>query len=67
MLNDFVFLDSQPPRPTCRHMGHCSLSLYLGGCTSCDFLNSTTKDPEVISLAAPGRLSLTRESARRNR
>ena len=51
MLNDFVFLDSQPPIPTCRHMGSCSLSLYLGGCASCEFFESFAPSWEPVSLS----------------
>jgi hypothetical protein len=51
MLHDFVFLDSQPPRPTCRHMGRCSLSLYLDGCASCEFFESAVQTWEPVSLA----------------
>ena len=51
MLHDFAYLDSQSPRPTCRHMGRCSLSLYLDGCASCEFFESFAPDWEPVSLA----------------
>ena len=50
MLNDFVYLHSQSPVPTCRHMGHCSLSLYLDGCASCEFLDIAVPAGEPVSL-----------------
>jgi hypothetical protein len=55
MLNDFVYLDSQIPVPTCRHMAHCSLSLYLGGCASCEFLDRADQNPESDQSGYPDR------------
>jgi len=51
MLNDFVFLDSQLPIPTCRHLGSCNLSLFLDGCASCEFLESFAPDWEPVCLS----------------
>ena len=51
MLHDFVYLDSQPPSPTCRHMDHCSLSPYLDGCASCEFLGSSLQSSGPAALA----------------
>jgi hypothetical protein len=57
MLNDFVFLESQPPSPICRHMGHCSLSLYLNGCSSCEFFAGNDQNWEFTSLATTEQFS----------
>lgn len=50
MLHDFTYLESQPPTPTCRHMGHCSLSLYLDGCASCDFSDTGVQGFGLVNL-----------------
>jgi len=68
MLNDFVFLDSKPPVPTCRHMGTCSLSLYLEGCASCEFFESSAPDWEPVSLSTAEALEpSTRNNGRAHR
>lgn len=67
MLNDFVFLDSQPPIPTCRHMGSCSLSLYLGDCASCEFFDSFAPDCEPVSLSTAELLDLPARSKNNGR
>ncbi len=51
MLHDFVYLESVPPIPTCRHMDHCSLSLYLDGCASCEFSESAAQSSALVNLA----------------
>lgn len=51
MLHDFVFLESQPPIPNCRHMDRCSLLLYLDGCASCEFLDLADPAWEPPGLA----------------
>jgi hypothetical protein len=67
MLNDFVYLHSQQPSPTCRHMGHCSLSLYLDGCACCEFLNSASQTWEPVSLTTADLLQPGSRSTGRGR
>ena len=50
MLHDFTYLESSSPRPTCPHMGGCSLSLYLGGCGECEFSQSGVQGSALVSL-----------------
>jgi hypothetical protein len=50
MLHDFTYLESSSPRPTCSHMGGCSLSLYLGGCGECEFSQSGVQGSSLVSL-----------------
>lgn len=76
MLHDFTFLNCQTPIPTCRYMGHCSLSLYLDGCASCEFLDSGFQCSGLVNLvtaelfqpaAKPAGRGRHLHSARRNR
>jgi hypothetical protein len=76
MLHDFVYLESSSPSPTCRHMGRCSLSLYLDGCASCDFAESGLERSDLVNLATaelfqpalrPSGSGRSLRSARRNR
>jgi hypothetical protein len=61
MLHDFAYLESSSPRPTCPHIGCCSLSLYLGGCGSCEFSGSGIQGSGLVSL---GRAELFQPAAR---
>jgi hypothetical protein len=63
MLHDFVYLESSSPIPTCRHMDHCSLSLFLGGCTACEFSNTGLQNFEQVSLSAAELFQPVGESA----
>ncbi len=67
MLNDFVYLHSQQPRPTCRHMAHCSLPLYLDGCGSCEFLDVAAQTWEPVSLTTADLLQPGSRSTGRGR
>ncbi len=76
MLHDFAYLESFSPSPTCRHMDRCSLSLYIGGCASCEFLDSGSRSSAPITLATaelfqpatkPAGRGRNLHSARRNR
>lgn len=67
MLYDFVYLDSQPPSPTCRHMAHCSLSLYLDGCASCELSDCSDQNWELVGLATAEQWPTVPRSNRRGR
>jgi hypothetical protein len=67
MLHDFVFLESQTPNPTCRHLDRCSLSLYLDGCASCELSNSGDQCSEPVSLATAEHWPTAPQANRRGR
>lgn len=67
MLHDFVYLESQPPSPTCRHMDHCSLSLYLDGCASCELSDRRNQPWEPVSLATTEEWPTAQGTNRRGR
>lgn len=67
MLHDFTYLESSSPRPTCPHMGGCSLSLYLGGCGECEFSQSGVQGSALVSLGTAESFRSTVRTAGRRR
>jgi hypothetical protein len=67
MLHDFAYLESSSPSPTCRHMGRCSLSLYLDGCASCEFAHSDLQSSGLVTLATTELFQRAAKSAGRGR